>query len=38
MRSNDAFLFSVPKGLEAHKYKSTLDCALKILRYEGLAA
>lgn len=26
------------KGLEAHKYKSTLDCAMKILRYEGLAA
>lgn len=26
------------KGLEAHKYKNTLDCALKILRHEGLAA
>ncbi|XP_035495331.1 tricarboxylate transport protein B, mitochondrial [Scophthalmus maximus] len=26
------------QGLEAHKYKSTLDCTLKILRYEGLAA
>ncbi|XP_043964189.1 tricarboxylate transport protein B, mitochondrial isoform X2 [Gambusia affinis] len=26
------------QGLEAHKYKSTLDCALKILKYEGLAA
>uniref|UniRef100_A0A669C165 Solute carrier family 25 member 1 n=1 Tax=Oreochromis niloticus TaxID=8128 RepID=A0A669C165_ORENI len=26
------------QGLEAHKYKSTLDCAMKILRYEGLAA
>lgn len=30
--------FSFLKGLEAHKYKSTLDCAVKILRYEGLAA
>ncbi|XP_024908469.1 tricarboxylate transport protein, mitochondrial-like, partial [Cynoglossus semilaevis] len=26
------------QGLEAHKYKSTVDCAVKILRYEGLAA
>ncbi|KAM4578653.1 tricarboxylate transport protein B, mitochondrial [Fundulus diaphanus] len=26
------------QGLDAHKYKSTLDCALKILKYEGLAA
>uniref|UniRef100_A0A8C9XCQ6 Solute carrier family 25 member 1 n=1 Tax=Sander lucioperca TaxID=283035 RepID=A0A8C9XCQ6_SANLU len=26
------------QGLEAHKYKSTLDCALKIMKYEGLAA
>ncbi|XP_037536195.1 tricarboxylate transport protein B, mitochondrial [Nematolebias whitei] len=26
------------QGLEAHKYKNTLDCALKILRHEGLAA
>ncbi|XP_076005643.1 tricarboxylate transport protein B, mitochondrial [Genypterus blacodes] len=26
------------QGLEAHKYKSTLDCAAKILRHEGLAA
>uniref|UniRef100_A0A8C7Z0W9 Solute carrier family 25 member 1 n=1 Tax=Oryzias sinensis TaxID=183150 RepID=A0A8C7Z0W9_9TELE len=26
------------QGLDAHKYKSTLDCALKILRNEGLAA
>uniref|UniRef100_A0A8C4ETZ1 Uncharacterized protein n=1 Tax=Dicentrarchus labrax TaxID=13489 RepID=A0A8C4ETZ1_DICLA len=26
------------QGLEAHKYKSTLDCASKILRHEGLAA
>ncbi|XP_068560221.1 tricarboxylate transport protein B, mitochondrial [Cebidichthys violaceus] len=26
------------QGLEAHKYKSTLDCALKILRHEGVAA
>lgn len=26
------------QGLEAHKYKSTLDCAVKILRHEGLAA
>ncbi|KAM7391326.1 hypothetical protein PAMP_022025 [Pampus punctatissimus] len=26
------------QGLEAHKYKSTLDCAVKILRYEGLTA
>lgn len=30
--------FSLQKGLEAHKYKSTLDCALKIMKYEGLAA
>ncbi|KAM9823462.1 tricarboxylate transport protein B, mitochondrial [Syngnathus typhle] len=26
------------QGLEAHKYKSTLDCAVKILRHEGLKA
>uniref|UniRef100_G3NJN2 Uncharacterized protein n=1 Tax=Gasterosteus aculeatus aculeatus TaxID=481459 RepID=G3NJN2_GASAC len=26
------------QGLEAHKYKSTMDCATKILRHEGLAA
>ncbi|XP_033974549.1 tricarboxylate transport protein B, mitochondrial [Trematomus bernacchii] len=26
------------QGLEAHKYKSTLDCGLKIMRHEGLAA
>uniref|UniRef100_A0A3P9I521 Si:dkey-178e17.1 n=1 Tax=Oryzias latipes TaxID=8090 RepID=A0A3P9I521_ORYLA len=26
------------QGLDAHKYKSTLDCAVKILKYEGLAA
>lgn len=26
------------QGLEAHKYKSTLDCAVKILRNEGVAA
>ncbi|XP_061585481.1 tricarboxylate transport protein B, mitochondrial [Cololabis saira] len=26
------------QGLEAHKYKSTLDCAVKILRHEGVAA
>ncbi|XP_028313135.1 tricarboxylate transport protein, mitochondrial [Gouania willdenowi] len=26
------------QGLEAHKYKNTLDCAMRILRYEGLAA
>ncbi|TRY53995.1 hypothetical protein DNTS_015550 [Danionella cerebrum] len=26
------------QGLEAHKYKSTLDCALKIMKHEGPAA
>ncbi|XP_061529413.1 tricarboxylate transport protein B, mitochondrial [Phycodurus eques] len=26
------------QGLEAHKYKSTLDCAVTILRHEGVAA
>ncbi|XP_049619338.1 tricarboxylate transport protein B, mitochondrial [Syngnathus scovelli] len=26
------------QGLEAHKYKSTMDCAVKILRHEGLKA
>ncbi|XP_034398606.1 LOW QUALITY PROTEIN: tricarboxylate transport protein B, mitochondrial [Cyclopterus lumpus] len=26
------------QGLEAHKYKSTMDCASKILRHEGVAA
>ncbi|XP_077457310.1 tricarboxylate transport protein B, mitochondrial [Stigmatopora argus] len=26
------------QGLEAHKYKSTVDCAMKILRHEGLPA
>ncbi|KAK6313300.1 hypothetical protein J4Q44_G00166470 [Coregonus suidteri] len=26
------------QGLEAHKYKSTLDCALKIMRHEGVRA
>ena len=26
------------KGLEAHKYKSTADCAVKILRHEGVKA
>uniref|UniRef100_A0A674CQY1 Solute carrier family 25 member 1 n=1 Tax=Salmo trutta TaxID=8032 RepID=A0A674CQY1_SALTR len=26
------------QGLEAHKYKSTLDCALKITRHEGVRA
>ncbi|TRY96765.1 hypothetical protein DNTS_014490 [Danionella cerebrum] len=26
------------QGLEAHKYKSTMDCALKIMRHEGAAA
>uniref|UniRef100_A0A8C6MHC7 Solute carrier family 25 member 1 n=1 Tax=Nothobranchius furzeri TaxID=105023 RepID=A0A8C6MHC7_NOTFU len=26
------------QGLEAHKYKNTVDCALKILRNEGLTA
>uniref|UniRef100_A0A7N9AYP1 Uncharacterized protein n=1 Tax=Mastacembelus armatus TaxID=205130 RepID=A0A7N9AYP1_9TELE len=26
------------QGLEAHKYKNTLDCAVKILRHEGLSA
>ncbi|XP_028853117.1 tricarboxylate transport protein, mitochondrial-like [Denticeps clupeoides] len=26
------------QGLEAHKYKSTADCAVKILRHEGPAA
>lgn len=23
------------QGLEAHKYKSTLDCAVKIMKHEG---
>lgn len=35
--NNIVFLFLV-KGLEAHKYKSTLDCGVKILRHEGVAA
>lgn len=26
------------QGLEAHKYKSSLDCAIKIAKYEGLKA
>ncbi|KAJ8005737.1 hypothetical protein DPEC_G00121010 [Dallia pectoralis] len=26
------------QGLEAHKYKNTLDCAMKIMRYEGVRA
>ena len=26
------------KGLEAHKYKNTLDCVMRIIRYEGLKA
>ncbi|XP_020318945.1 tricarboxylate transport protein B, mitochondrial-like [Oncorhynchus kisutch] len=26
------------QGLESHKYKSTLDCALKIMRHEGVRA
>uniref|UniRef100_A0A8C2DX36 Slc25a1 solute carrier family 25 member 1b n=1 Tax=Cyprinus carpio TaxID=7962 RepID=A0A8C2DX36_CYPCA len=26
------------QGLEAHKYKSTVDCAIKIMKYEGPAA
>ncbi|XP_034026620.1 tricarboxylate transport protein B, mitochondrial [Thalassophryne amazonica] len=26
------------QGLEAHKYRNTVDCGLKILRHEGLAA
>ncbi|XP_010874785.1 tricarboxylate transport protein B, mitochondrial [Esox lucius] len=26
------------QGLEAHKYKSTLDCAVKIMRHEGVRA
>lgn len=25
----------VPQGLEAHKYRNTLDCGLKILKNEG---
>uniref|UniRef100_A0AAQ4P406 Uncharacterized protein n=1 Tax=Gasterosteus aculeatus aculeatus TaxID=481459 RepID=A0AAQ4P406_GASAC len=24
-----------PQGLEAHKYKSTMDCAVKIMKHEG---
>jgi len=24
-----------PQGLEAHKYKSTWDCAYQIMKYEG---
>lgn len=27
--------FSSPQGLEAHKYKSTWDCAYQIMKYEG---
>lgn len=26
------------QGLEAHKYKSTMDCAVKIMKHEGPAA
>ncbi|XP_049909844.1 tricarboxylate transport protein B, mitochondrial isoform X2 [Epinephelus moara] len=26
------------QGLEAHKYKSTVDCAIKIMKYEGVKA
>ena len=26
------------KGLEAHKYKNTLDCVMRIIRNEGLKA
>ncbi|KAI2661968.1 Tricarboxylate transport protein, mitochondrial [Labeo rohita] len=26
------------QGLEAHKYKNTMDCAMKIMRHEGPAA
>lgn len=25
----------IQQGLEAHKYKSTLDCAMKIMKHEG---
>lgn len=27
--------FPIPQGLEAHKYKSTWDCAYQIMKYEG---
>ena len=26
------------QGLEAHKYKNTLDCVMRIIKYEGLKA
>lgn len=25
----------IQQGLEAHKYKSTVDCAVKIMKHEG---
>lgn len=27
--------FPIRQGLEAHKYKSTWDCAYQIMKYEG---
>lgn len=29
---------AITQGLEAHKYKSTLDCAVKIMKHEGPTA
>ena len=26
------------KGLDAHKYKNTLDCVMRIIKYEGIKA
>lgn len=33
LRSDPAF--PIPQGLEAHKYKSTWDCAYQIMKHEG---
>ena len=35
---NSTFVIFFIKGLEAHKYKNTLDCVMRIIRYEGLKA
>ena len=32
------FLKSLLQGLDAHKYKNTLDCVMRIIKYEGLKA
>lgn len=32
------FVCFTTQGLEAHKYKSTMDCAVKIMKHEGPAA